>query len=89
MELSNAPGAVTLALHTNDFDAAMRFYSDILGFVVDIDEWIGEGVIERPFRRLRLLLTEDGPLALEFLADGPAPAVGSPPVSIAWRKSAN
>ena len=68
MNISNEPGTVTLALRASDFDVAKKFYSELLDFVVDIDVWIGEGVIERPFRRLRMLLEPDARFAIEFLA---------------------
>ena len=68
MELSNEPGAVTLSLGAHDFDVAKKFYSELFDFVVDIDAWIGEGAIDRPFRRLRMLFEPNSQLAIEFFA---------------------
>ena len=44
---------VTFALRAIDLSVARDFYVQ-LGLAVEIDEVLGEGVLERPFRRLRL-----------------------------------
>lgn len=58
---------VTLALAVKDFDASRSFYEG-LGFLLELDEWIGSGLIPRPFRRLRMSISGSA-VFLEFLPE--------------------
>jgi catechol 2,3-dioxygenase-like lactoylglutathione lyase family enzyme len=67
MNISHNPDAITISVRSGDFTVSRDFFRDLLGFEVDIDTWLGEGVIEHPFRRTKMLLIFDPRISIEFV----------------------
>lgn len=58
---------ITVCLAVSDFDQSRSLYKG-LGLAIETDEFIGIGLIEHPFRRLRVTVP-GSPVFIEFLPE--------------------